>query len=214
MQYFDDTIFGNPTIDPKAFISRRSQITGEVIIEEKVMIKAFATLDADEGSPFRICKGTNVQEHALMHALLNKQHEVEGQLYAIYIGPHCSIAHRALIHGPVVIGKKSFIGFDAIVHNSILGRNNFVDFKAVIKNSLIGSHCHIGVGAKIIGVKLPDKCWVGNNATVDEQEIADKLPAVPPQLAHADAEFNAEVVDFNKELVQLYYARRKNKEKA
>jgi sulfate permease, SulP family len=209
MQDFDDTIFGNPVIDPNAFISSRAQIIGDVVIERNVIIKAGAAVDADEGSPFRICKGTNMQEQVLLHGLLGKQFEVDGESYSIYIGSHCSIAHRALIHGPAIIQKKSFVGFDAIVHNSKIGRNCFIDFQAVVKNSQLGDFCHIGVGAKVVGVVIQDRRWVGNGMVIDNQDAADLLPIVLPKIAHEDAEFNKEVVEFNKQLVALYKARRR-----
>ena len=47
------------------------------------------------------------------------------------------MAHQALIHGPCFIGDKTFIGFKAVIHDSV-----------------IGEHCHVGIGATVVGVQI------------------------------------------------------------
>jgi carbonic anhydrase/acetyltransferase-like protein (isoleucine patch superfamily) len=128
-----DYIFGTPIISPKAFVFNDESVIGDVVIEHDVIVAPGASIRADECGPFYIGKGTNVQDGVIFHGLLNKYIEVGEEQFSIWIGSHCSIAHRALIHGPSMIGKKTFIGFDAIVHASVIGRNCFIDFKAVVK---------------------------------------------------------------------------------
>jgi carbonic anhydrase/acetyltransferase-like protein (isoleucine patch superfamily) len=206
-----DEFFGDPNISPYAFVKDPRNIIGRVTIEKNVIIAAGCSVRADEGSPFRICKGSNLQDLVVLHGLLDQYVEVDGEKYSIYIGSHCSIAHRALVHGPVMIGKKNFIGFDAIIHKSTLGRNNFVKFQAVIENSIIGSYCHIGVGAKILNVAIGDKRYVPDGAIIRQQTDADCLPFVPETIAKADNHFNEEVVNYNKKLADIYRARRKQR---
>lgn len=188
---FDDKFFGNPEFnEEKVYKSRTAVIVGRVILEDDVIVGPQASIRADEGTPFKICKGTNVQDHVNMHGLHNKFVSVGGEKFSIYIDSHCSIAHGALIHGPVKIGKKTFIGFKAIVHCSEIGRN-----------------CYIGHGAIIEGVKIADNRYVRSGTVVDCQTIADALPPVPDHLR----EFNREVVDYNKQLREQYHERRKDR---
>lgn len=184
---FDDKIFGNPEIHPDSFISSRSAVIGCVIIEKDVIVAPGCSIRADEGSPFLICKGTNIQDGVTFHGLFEKFIEVDGENFSIYIGSHCSIAHNALVHGPTKIGKKTFIGP-----------------KAEIWVSEIGAHCHIGHGASVIEVKIGDSKFVPNGMMVDRQEIADQLEVVTFDFM----EFNKDVVDYNKSLIARYKQRR------
>jgi len=184
---FDDTIFGNPEIHQDSFISSRSAVIGRVTIEKDVIVAPGCSIRADEGSPFMVCKGTNVQDGVTFHGLHEKFVEVSGEKFSIHVGSHCSIAHNALVHGPAKIGKKTFIGP-----------------KAEIWASEIGVHCHIGHGASVIGVKIGDGKFVPNGMMVDRQKIADQLDDV----TSSQREFNKEVVDYNKSLVTRYKERR------
>lgn len=188
--FFDDEVFGNPEYnDEECSISRSARITGRVIIEKDVIVCPHVTLRADEGTPFKICKGTNIQDSVIMHGLYNEfVTGDDGQQYSIYVSSHCTISHRATIHGPAKIGKKTFIGFHAIVHNSTIGRN-----------------CHIGLGAIIENVKIADERLVRSGMVVDCQAIADSLPPVDEK----HKQFNKGVVDHNKHLVVIYNKRRK-----
>ncbi len=185
---FNDLIFGNPEVHENSFVSEHAVLIGRIIIEENVIIAPGSSLRADEGSPFLIRKGTNIQDGVHMHGLLDQYVEVKGKKYSIYIGSHCSIAHGALIHGPAEIGKKTFVGFKSIVHNSRVGRN-----------------CYIGFGAIVKGVVVGDRRYVEDGMIVNRQELADALPEVPDDKIKY---FNREVVDYNKRLVELYQQRR------
>ncbi len=190
---FDDKIFGNPDFNPDCcFISSRSAVIGKVIIEDNVIIAPGASIRADEGSPFRIGQCTNIQDEVIVHGLLDKYVTENGKKYSVFIGKFCSIAHGAIIHGPTKIGDKTFVGFRTIIHNSIVGKN-----------------CFIAHGAIVDSVKIADNRFVKDGMVVDSQEIADKLPKVP----RAKAEFNKEVVEYNKKLCQLYKERRQAKQK-
>ncbi len=187
---FNDKIFGNQIIDPASYVSSKATLIGAIIIEKDVIIAPGACLRADEGTPFKICKGTNIQDGVKMHGLLDRFVEVEGKQYSIYIGSHCSIAHAALIHGPSKIGKKTFVGFRTTIHNSVVGRN-----------------CYIGFHVVINGVNVADNRYVPDGMIVNCQEIADSLQAITAEAKH----FNKEVVDYNKKLITLYQDRRKMK---
>jgi len=209
---FIDEFFGNPTFDSgKTFVSSRATIIGDVTLEDGVIVAPHTSIRADEGTPFYVGKGTNIQDNVTLHGLHGKHVEVVGEYYSIHIGSHCSIAHKALIHGPASIGKKTFIGFRAIVHFSTLGRNCFVNSGAVIQNSKIGNNCYIGINAVVEGVTIPDGRYVDHGAIIISQDRVQLLPDLPMEIkAKCDA-FNKEVADYNKLLVQLYLKRRQVK---
>jgi carbonic anhydrase/acetyltransferase-like protein (isoleucine patch superfamily) len=172
-----DSSFGTPEIHPESYVHNKSSVIGRVIIEAGVIVAPSASIRADEGNPFKICKGTNIQDGVIMHGLEGKYVEAEGKEFSIWIGSHCSITHNALIHGPTKIGKKTFIGFKSIINNSIIGRN-----------------CHIGDGAIVKGVIIADGRYVDDGQVVNSQRIADSL-----LIASAEKqEFNKVVVDVNK----------------
>lgn len=187
---YSDKIFGSPSIHPESFVSSKSTIIGLVTTEEGVIIAPNCSIRADECSPFLIRKGTNIQDGVIIHGLLEQYVLVDGKKYSVYIGPHCSVAHGALIHGPTEIGKKVFIGFRSTVHCSKIGRNSF-----------------IGHGAMVLGVTLPEKCYVPDGMIINNQILVDSLP----QVTKEHLNFNHEVVDYNKKLVRRYKERRKIK---
>ena len=187
--FFTDDVFGNPDYNTqKCYVSRSARITGEVILEDDVIVCPQVVLRADEGAPFKICKGTNIQDGVIMHGLHKKYVEDEaGRKYSVLIGSHSTIAHGAIIHGPAKIGKKTFIGFRAIIHNSQVGRN-----------------CHIGHGTIVENVIIVDERYARSGSVIDSQALADALPKVEEK----HKEFNHEVVDYNKQLRAKYHARR------
>jgi len=205
---FDDTIFGNPEIHPDSFVSSKATIIGRVIVEREVMIAPGSKIRADEGTPFKICRGSNIQDGVTIHGLLDKFVEVDGEKFSVHVGTHCSITHDSRLHGPTSIGKKSFVGFDATVHASVIGRNCYVGFQALVKLSTIGSNCHIGDGAKVIRVKIRDERFIADGLIVNTQELADALPRITRLQHEEDGEFNKDVVDNNKKFIARYKRRR------
>jgi sulfate permease, SulP family len=187
----NDEIFGNPVFDPeRCFISSKSTLIGIIMIEEGVFVGPNVCIRADEGTPFKICKGTNIQDGVVIHGLFEKYIPAEEMNFSVYIGSHCTIAHQALIHGPVKIDKKTFVGFRAIIHNSTIGRN-----------------CNIGFGAIVKNVIIADRREVPDGMVVNNQSIADNLAPISEEMLH----FNKEVVDYNRSLINRYRERRKRK---
>jgi len=208
-----DGIFGDPVIHKDAFISRHAIIIGKVVIDQDVMVAPGAILRADEGAPFHVCKGVNIQDMVNFHGLLDQYVEVLGKRYSIYIDSHSSITHGATVHGPAYIGKKSFLGFGSKVHNSQIGRNCFIDGDTFIKNSTIAEYCHIGAKVLISGVVIERERYVADGMIVNCQKTADALPMISKEQAENDKAFNKHVVDMNKEkLCKLYHERRRLRE--
>lgn len=172
-----------PKIHPTAFVHPTASVIGWVELGREVNVAADTSVRADEGAPFYIGDRSNVQDGVVIHALKEKWVMVEGRRWAVYIGADCSLAHQALVHGPCMIGSRTFIGFKAIVHDSIVGEG-----------------CFIGLGALVVGVEIPPGKRVPNGWVVDSQAKVDELPDVE----HAHAHFNEDVVQVNRGLVVAY----------
>jgi SulP family sulfate permease len=161
----------------------QATVIGQVVLGENVHIAAGSSVRADEGTPFFIGANSNVQDGAVLHALKQKHVLVDGEKWAIYVGRNVSIAHDALVHGPSYVGDDTFIGFKAVVHDTVLG-----------------AHCSVGIAAVVVGVEVPDGRFVPPGSIIDTQSKADALP--PATAAHAH--FNEDVVDVNRGLAAAY----------
>ncbi len=163
-----------PTVSDTAYVDDAATVIGDVRIGKSVYVAPGVSLRADEAHPIIIGDECNIQDCAVFHGL-------EGS--SIELGRRISIAHGAIIHGPMKIGDESFVGFNSVVHSSTLGKN-----------------CFIGHGAIVVGVKLEDGKFVPHGALVDSQDKADALGPVPENLRR----FNEEVVGVNKEFAREY----------
>lgn len=170
-------------IPETAYVHPNASIIGRVILGKKVHIAAEVSIRADEGTPFYLGDNTNVQDGVVIHALKKKWVQVRNEQWAVYVGTHVSLAHQALIHGPCFIGDRSFVGFKAVVHDSIVGKA-----------------CFIGIGAVVAGVELADESYVPNGAIIDTPEKARALQKV----SHTHKHFNDDVVEVNLGLVDAY----------
>ncbi len=174
-----------PSIATTAFVHPQAAIIGPVILADHVHVAAGSSIRADEGAPFFIGPNSNVQDGVVIHALKDKRVQVGAESWAVYIGRDVSLAHDALVHGPCYVGDHSFIGFKAVVHDSI-----------------VGSHCFIGIGAVVVGVEIPDGKFVPHGTIVDSRERVDALPNADEAQHH----FNEDVVDVNRGLAAAYRA--------
>jgi SulP family sulfate permease len=172
-----------PKIHPTAYVHPTATVIGWVELGREVNVAADTSVRADEGAPFYIGDRSNVQDGVVLHALKDKWVMVEGRRWAIYIGSDCSLAHQALVHGPSMIGNRTFIGFKAIVHDSVVGEG-----------------CFIGLGAVVVGVEIPPRKRVPNGWIVDSPEKVRQLPDVEDAHSH----FNEDVVEVNRGLVVAY----------
>lgn len=163
-----------PVVHPTAYIHHSAVLIGDVRVGKNVIICPGVVLRADEGSPIIIGEGSNIQDGVIMHCL---------QGSSIEVGERCSIAHGAVIHGPCVLGRENFVGFNAVVHGARLGNNCFV------------SHC-----ALVTDVELSDSTLVPAGMMVRSQEEAVELPAVGDK----EKIFNNKVVSVNEELRRGY----------
>jgi carbonic anhydrase/acetyltransferase-like protein (isoleucine patch superfamily) len=136
----------NPEIETRfqdaAYIDPTARIYGGVEIGEGSSLWPYAVIRA-EGHFVRIGRLTNLQDHVIVHV---------GDRAPTIVGDHCSIAHRAVLHG-CTIGDDCLIGIGATVmeravigENSIVAGHSFVADNTVIPpNSIV-----MGTPARVV----------------------------------------------------------------
>lgn len=119
-----------PQIDPTAWIAPDANLIGKVVVEGEASVWFGVTIRGDN-EEIRIGVGSNVQENCVLHTDMG---------YPLLIGAHCTIGHKAMLHG-CTIGDGSLIGMGATILNG----------------AKIGKGCLIGAGALITeGKEIPD----------------------------------------------------------
>lgn len=174
-----------PNIDDSAYVHSFSNLIGDVTVGANVLIAPGTSIRADEGTPFYIGAGSNIQDGVVIHGL--EQGRVKGddnKEYSVWIGDETCITHLALIHGPAYIGKKCFIGF-----------------RSTVFNAKVGDGCIVMMHALIQDVEIPPGKYIPSGAVITNQQQADRLPDVQEQ----DLHFAAHVVDINEALAAGYH---------
>ncbi|MDA0265832.1 MAG: ribulose bisphosphate carboxylase small subunit [Cyanobacteria bacterium] len=169
-----------PAIDPSAYVHAFSQMIGDVRIGANVLVAPGVSMRADEGTPFRVGKDTNVQDGVVLHGL--EHGRVLGddqQPYSIWVGERVCLTHKALIHGPAYVGDDCFIGFRSTIFNARLGKGVVVMMHALVQD-----------------VEIPPGKFVPSGAVVTHQKQADALPEVEPD----DLAFVQDVINANEAL--------------
>lgn len=185
----------NPNVTPSAFVHEQAFVCGDVFLGKDVFVAPFASVRADEGSPFHIDDEANIQDGVILHALETcdesgnqiEEHLIKygGKKYSIYVGKRVSLAHQAQIHGPSLIEDDTFIGMQAFIFKSHIGKG-----------------CVIEPGAKVVGVKIPAGRFVPTGMILNRQEDADSLPKITDD--YSLKKLNDDVVKVNTELARVY----------
>jgi len=173
-----------PKIHETAYIHTFSNLIGDVRIGADVLIAPGTTIRADEGAPFHIGNGTNVQDGVVIHGL--EKGRVVGDdddSYSVWIGRNASITHMALIHGPAYIGDDCFIGF-----------------RSTVFNARVGHGCIVMMHTLIQDVEIPPGRYVASGSVITSQQQADRLPSVQ----EPDIRFATHVVGINHALKSGY----------
>lgn len=174
-----------PQIHPTAFIHSFSNLIGDVHISANVMVAPGTSIRADEGSPFHIGLGSNVQDGVVIHGL--EEGRVvgdDGNQYSVWVGKNTSITHMTLIHGPCYIGDDCFIGF-----------------RSTVFNARVGAGCIVMMHVLIQDVEIPPGRYVPSGMVITTQQEADRLPSVQD----SDAKFAHHVVGINNALREGYH---------
>jgi carbonic anhydrase len=144
-----------PLIHGSAFIHPTAVIIGNVRIGKNVFVGPCAVIRADEPkTSIVIGDNCNVQDRVVVHALQNS---------AVLVGEETSLSHGCIVHGPVKIGKKCFVGFGSVVFNAELCDGVVVKHLAVIEEAVIPA------GKCVAPLQL-----VNSKAKVNKLKKADK----------------------------------------
>jgi len=123
-----------PQIHSSAFVDPTAILCGKVIVQENVFIGPYAVIRADEQDadghidPIVIGAHSNIQDGVVIHSKSGA---------AVTIGQNTSIAHRAIVHGPCVVGNGVFIGFNSVLFNCTIGDGCVVRYNAVVDGCVL-----------------------------------------------------------------------------
>ncbi len=173
-----------PKVHTTAYVHKNANLIGDVHLSAEVMVAPGTSIRADEGTPFWIGEGTNIQDGVVIHGL--EEGRVvgdDGESYSVWVGSDTSITHMSLIHGPAYVGNNCFIGFRSTVFNSRVGHN-----------CIVMMHCLIQ------GVEIPPGKYIPSGSIITNQQQADRLPDVQA----SDAKFAAHVIHINDALREGY----------
>ena len=169
-----------PVIAQSAFVDPTAILCGKVIVEENVFIGPYAVIRADETAPdgsmapIIIGADSNIQDGVVIHSK-------DGA--PVIVGKRVSIAHRAIVHGPVEVGDDCFIGFNAVVFNCKLGKSCVVRHNAVVEDVTLTDYFHIPAAY-----------------SVHSETDLDKIPRITPDAA----KFSESVVKTNNDFAKAY----------
>ncbi|MCW6048648.1 ribulose bisphosphate carboxylase small subunit [Lyngbya sp. CCAP 1446/10] len=166
-----------PKIHDTAYVHSFSNIIGDVHIGSNVMIAPGTSIRADEGTPFYIGEGSNIQDGVVIHGL--EQGRVTGdddKSYSVWVGKNTSLTHMSLIHGPAYVGEDCFIGF-----------------RSTVFNARVGNGCIVMMHVLIQDVEIPPGKYIPSGAIITNQQQADRLPDV----LDSDVKFATHVIGIN-----------------
>ena len=173
-----------PKIHDTAYVHSFSNIIGDVHIGSNVLIAPGTSIRADEGTPFYIGEGSNIQDGVVIHGL--EQGRVTGdddKSYSVWVGENTSLTHMSLIHGPAYVGDDCFIGFRSTVFNARVGKGCIVMMHVLIQD-----------------VEIPPGKYIPSGAIITNQQQADRLPDVQD----SDVKFATHVIGINDDLRKGY----------
>ncbi|UOF91085.1 hypothetical protein LSG31_02150 [Fodinisporobacter ferrooxydans] len=173
-----------PHISQEAVVSAGSIIIGDVTIAEDAFVGFHAIIRSDSSYPMFIGPRTNIQDYVLIHCHPAEYIEVGEKPMGVFIEDSVSILHHAAPHGPLFIGRNTFIGQHVSIYGALIGRDCVIMHGAVICNY----------------VKIGDHRFVEPGQVVSTQEQADALPAVPETYKH----LNGSIVDHYYRLGKSY----------
>ena len=110
-----------------AYIDATARIYGSVEIGEGSSLWPYAVIRA-EGFAVRIGRLSNLQDHVMVHV---------GDRAPTIVGDHCSIAHRAVLHG-CSVGDNCLVGIGAtVMEGAVIGENSIVAGHSYVASNAI-----------------------------------------------------------------------------
>lgn len=183
-----------PQLHQHDYVHPLAAVIGAVVLGDKVFVAPGASVRGDEGQPIYIGDDANVQDGVVVHALETEEdgHVIEqnlvhvnGESFAVWIGPKVSLAHQSQVHGPALVGAHTFVGMQALVFRAEVGEN-----------------CVLEPRALVMGVKIPAGRYVSAGQVVRTQADADALPKI--DASYPFAHLNDGVLHVNTQLAEGY----------
>src|SRR5215813_14785850 len=128
-----------------AYIDPTARVYGNVEIGQGSSLWPYAVIRA-EGFAVRIGRLSNLQDHVMVHV---------GDRTPTIVGDHCSIAHRAVLHG-CTIGDNCLVGIGAtVMEGAVIGENTVVaGHSFVADNTIVPPNSIVmGTPAKVVRTK-------------------------------------------------------------
>jgi carbon dioxide concentrating mechanism protein CcmM len=153
-----------PTVDATAYVHPFAQVAGAVAVGAQVSVAPGVSVRADQGSPCRLGPNASLWEGTMVQALVPGRVLGDDQEpYAVWVGARATLAHKAIVHGPVYVGDDCFVGF-----------------RSTIFNARLGPGCIVMMHALVQDVEIPAGKLVPSGAIITDQDQADALPDAQP----------------------------------
>jgi carbonic anhydrase/acetyltransferase-like protein (isoleucine patch superfamily) len=119
-----------------AYIDPTARIYGSVEIAEGASLWPYAVIRA-EAFTVRIGRLSNLQDHVMVHV---------GDRSPTLVGDHCSIGHRAVLHG-CRVGDNCLVGIGAtVMEGAVIGENSIVAAHSYVADDTDVPPCSIVMG--------------------------------------------------------------------
>jgi carbonic anhydrase/acetyltransferase-like protein (isoleucine patch superfamily) len=145
-----------PEIGKNVELQAFSRVTGDVKIGENSSVGRRTAIRADEGDPISVGAGAAIDDRVTMHATRDS---------AVEIGKFLVASDDSVLHGPLKMGKRNFVGENAVV------------FRAKV-----GDDVQIGEGAVVVGpagkgplLEIPEGTLVPADAVVTSEKDVQAL---------------------------------------
>lgn len=143
-----------PNIAPDAFVAKSADLIGNVIAKSKSNIWFGSVLRGDI-EPITVGENANVQDLSVIHTDAG---------FPVEIGAHCTIGHRAILHG-CVLEEGVLVGMGATIMNGcVIGKGSIVGAGAVVTEGQ-----HIPPYSMVLG--MPGKIRKG----LDPSSFSDRI---------------------------------------
>ncbi len=138
-----------PKVDPKAYVSPRASLIGDIEIGEDSSIWEFAVLRADLNY-IRVGKGTSIQDNCTVHTTFTNPS---------IIGDYVTVGHNSVLHA-CEIGDRTVVGIGAVV----------------LTGAKVGNDCVIGAGSVVTeNSEIPDGSLVLGTPGKVKKEVPEVL---------------------------------------
>ncbi len=142
-----------PEIGDNVELQEFARVTGDVRIGENSSVGRRTAIRADEGDPISIGPGATIDDRVTLHATRGS---------GVRIGKFLVASDDSVLHGPLEMGKRDFVGENAVVFRVRVGDDVQIGEGAVIAGP-VGSD-------KKITLKIPDGTLVPAGAVVTTEK--------------------------------------------